>query len=370
MISAAPGMARRATQLNLDEAEVVNRGISEQRAWRIKILINPMYIGSLTLLNFIFSMILVFCDRATVTWKQIYFTPMLIAASIINLVFFLDLLANLVILGFKSVWKEKKFIYLEVFLQIAWLVLVIYMFKENDLSSDGCFTDIALIFLIRNARVFYFAQEIQSIRLVLETTKMISRPIMGKFLWIYLVFYIYTQIGCLLFGGKLTMETYVDSGAPQFYYTMNFNDFGAGMIVLFHQMVVNNWFVTVDMYTNIMGEASFMWVRAYFVLFWITIVLIQLNIIIAVVLEIFGSVADQVNDYMHHVQVSKKLKKELEGYSEKEIKERIEEARRFIIEEQNRLDELNENASNRSGSLKKTRTASVESSRGELRRGS
>lgn len=98
-------------------------------------------------------------------------------------------------------------------------------------------------------------------------------------------------------------------------------------------MVVNNWFVTVDMYTNIMGEASYMWVRAYFVLFWITIVLIQLNIIIAVVLEIFGSVADQVNDYMHHVQVSKKLKKELEGYSEKEIKERIEEARRFIIEE-------------------------------------
>lgn len=165
-------------------------------------------------------------------------------------------------------------------------------------------------------RVFYFAQEIQSIRLVLETTKMISRPIMGKFLWIYLVFYIYTQIGCLLFGGKLTMETYVESGAPQFYYTMNFNDFGAGMIVLFHQMVVNNWFVTVDMYTSIMGEESFMWVRAYFVLFWITIVLIQLNIIIAVVLEIFGSVADQVNDYMHHVQVSKKLKKELEGYSE------------------------------------------------------
>lgn len=127
MISAAPGMARRATQLNLDEAEMINRGISEKRAWRIKILINPLYIGGLTLLNFIYSIILVFADRATAYWKQIYFTPLLITASIINLVFFLDLLANLVILGFKSVWKEKKFIYLEVFLQITWLVLVIYM---------------------------------------------------------------------------------------------------------------------------------------------------------------------------------------------------------------------------------------------------
>lgn len=112
------------------------------------------------MLNFIYSIILVFIDRATSYWKQIYFTPLMITASIINLVFFLDLLANLVILGPKSVWKEKKFIYLEVFLQIAWLVLVLYTLEENDLSSDGCFTDIALIFLIRNVRVFYFAQEI------------------------------------------------------------------------------------------------------------------------------------------------------------------------------------------------------------------
>ena len=128
--------------------------------------------------------------------------------------------------------------------------------------------------------------------MVLQTTKMISRPIMGKFLFIYLVFYVYTQISCLIFGGKLTYTTYVQSGAPQFYYTMNFNDFGAGMIVLFHQMVVNNWFVTVDQYTAVMGEQNAWWIRMYFVSFWICIVLIQLNILIAVVLEIFGSVAD------------------------------------------------------------------------------
>ena len=119
-------MARRATQLNLAESEMINRAsISEQRAWRIKILIDPLYIGSLTLLNFTYSIILVFIDRATAYWKSTYFTPLLITASIINFVFFLDLVANLVILGPKSVWKEKKFIYLEVFLQIGWIALII-----------------------------------------------------------------------------------------------------------------------------------------------------------------------------------------------------------------------------------------------------
>ena len=55
-------------------------------------------------------------------------------------------------------------------------------------------------------------------------------------------------------------------------------------------MVVNNWYVTVDMYANIMGEAT--GVRLYFVSFWIAIVLIQMNIVIAIVLEIYGSVTN------------------------------------------------------------------------------
>lgn len=88
------------------------------------------------------------------------------------------------------------------------------------------------------------------------------------------------------------MEAYESSEAPAFWYLLNFNDFGGSFITLFHQMIINNWFVTVNMYSEVMGPKSKFWVRTYFIFFWICIVLIQLNIVIAIVLEIFGAVAD------------------------------------------------------------------------------
>ena len=42
-------------------------------------------------------------------------------------------------------------------------------------------------------------------RLISETSRLISRPIVGKFLFIYLVFYIYAQLGALWFGGHVTV---------------------------------------------------------------------------------------------------------------------------------------------------------------------
>lgn len=48
------------------------------------------------------------------------------------------------------------------------------------------------------------------------------------------------------------------------------------------------------MYAEIEGPGNIWWVRAFFVSFWIVIVLIQLNILIAIVLEIFGTVAQKV----------------------------------------------------------------------------
>ena len=63
-------------------------------------------------------------------------------------------------------------------------------------------------------------------------------------------------------------------------------------------MVVNNWWVTVAMFTNVMADGyfTFLWIRLFFVSFWIGMVLIQLNILIAIVLEIYGSVMDDVKE--------------------------------------------------------------------------
>ena len=64
-------------------------------------------------------------------------------------------------------------------------------------------------------------------------------------------------------------------------------------------MVVNNWWVVVNMFTNVMGTDDYftsLWIRSFFISFWIGMVLIQLNILIAIVLEIYGSVMDDVGE--------------------------------------------------------------------------
>ena len=100
----------------------------------------------------------------------------------------------------------------------------------------------------------------------------------------------------LLFGGRLTYAEYAKigsvSGLP-YYYLMNFNDFFSAMIVLFQQMVVNNWWVVVDM-TSAYAPQPGWFVKCFFILFWIVIVLVMVNIIISIVLEIHGKLAPQV----------------------------------------------------------------------------
>ena len=64
---------------------------------------------------------------------------------------------------------------------------------------------------------------------------------------------------------------------------MNFNDFGMSIVTLFHIMVVNNWWVTTNMLTDI-AESN--WPKVFVATFWVLIVLVIANLILANVIEI------------------------------------------------------------------------------------
>ena len=74
---------------------------------------------------------------------------------------------------------------------------------------------------------------------------------------------------------------------------MNFNDFCSSLITLFHIMVVNNWFITTDMYTDVLGNA---YPRVFFFSFIMITVWIMLNIVISFVLEIHSTVSEAVEE--------------------------------------------------------------------------
>lgn len=72
---------------------------------------------------------------------------------------------------------------------------------------------------------------------------------------------------------------------------MNFNDFGASMLTLYPLMVVNNWFVIVQVYVDITGTRL---VRLYFILFWFASVMVFLNIVVAFAIEVYSSVEEAI----------------------------------------------------------------------------
>lgn len=92
----------------------------------------------------------------------------------------------------------------------------------------------------------------------------------------------------ICFGGIITT---VSASTEGLFYLMNFNDFGMSMITLFHLNIVNNWFVTCNMYCKVLGNS---WPRVYFISWWAVAVLVMMNLVISFVMDIHSSVATDV----------------------------------------------------------------------------
>ena len=132
------------------------------------------------------------------------------------------------------------------------LVAAIMAHVDNEILDhrNTEFLDLNIVFILRNARLFTYLDVVRDAKFVSETIKYLTKPILTKFFFCYIIFYEYAYMGQLIFGGRISYDVYrekLSGNYPAFYYLMNFNDFGSSLIVLFQQMVVNNWWVVVNM---------------------------------------------------------------------------------------------------------------------------
>lgn len=128
-----------------------------------------------------------------------------------------------------------------------------------------------------------------------------SKPFWNMALSLYTLYYIFTQIGQIAFGGRITIQ---NSDGFGMFYLMNFNDMGSSIITLFHISIVNNWYVTANMFTQAIGNS---WPRVYFVAWWVVSVLVLQNLIIAFVMEIYGQTTEQVDKEFKHREAAQKI---------------------------------------------------------------
>ena len=83
-----------------------------------------------------------------------------------------------------------------------------------------------------------------------------------------------------------------EDGIPNnMYYLVNFNDLGSSIVTLYAFMIINNWPAITDMMVNASGET---WPRIFFMVFYVIVQWIVLNLVIAMMLEIYTNVEDEV----------------------------------------------------------------------------
>ena len=117
-------------------------------------------------------------------------------------------------------------------------------------------------------------------------------PILYMLFALYICFYIFAIIGMFGLGGQIVQPAFhSESGIPNnLYYLINFNDLASSMVTLYAFMIINNWPAMTDMMVGVSGDV---WPRIYFMVFYVFVQWIILNIVIAMMLEIYTNVSSE-----------------------------------------------------------------------------
>lgn len=183
---------------------------SESRLKWLHYLSNAWYNGFIDMLNLSFALtILIFNIHLEGghedTEKQFW-----IAVGIES-IFLTDMILNFFVVGPKKLWRSKKIMYFEIFLQF-WFIFRIMSSIWNPRTQgevEGSeLLDLDMVFILRNFRLYGYLDVIRDAKFVSETVKYLSKPIMTKFFFVYLIFYEYAYLGAIIFGGEITYKVW------------------------------------------------------------------------------------------------------------------------------------------------------------------
>lgn len=167
---------------------------------------------------------------------------------------------------------------------------------SNERSSFHLRNLTQVINILITFRLLRIVPHVRALRLILKTLlKLLKnlRPFAGIIVAFY---YIFAIFGMMLFNG-VTDPSNVGANKTRMYvkecgsfdqlqyYANNFDDFFAALVVLWDLMVVNNWHVFLKEYANVVSA----WSQLYFIAWYLTSVILIINLFVALILEAFIS---------------------------------------------------------------------------------
>ena len=160
-----------------------------------------------------------------------------------------------------------------------------------------------------------------------------TAPLLNQLASMYIVFYIFAQLGMSGLSGVVKQPNFhsEDSIPNNLYYLLNFNDLVNSLSVLYTYMIICNSPPSTDMYVAALGEAR--WPRVYFFTFYVIINWIVLNIIVAMILDVFATVEEELDRECNMVDKAKKLMALQQSMGKKEFAQLCKQVNFKLLEE-------------------------------------
>ena len=194
-----------------------------------------------------------------------------------------------------TIVQSKKIYILELVCQACSIAafIKIYTYSDQETYAEGV-SLLCFAFLIRNLRISFLLEEIKSFKIIMTMLMKMTVPLLYQLACLYIVFYIFSILGIYGLGGLIVQPNFHSEAGigNNLYYLVNFNDLGTSITTLYAFMIINNWPAMTDMMVNVAGSV---WPRIYFMVFYIIVQWIVLNIVIAMMLDIFTNVDSELD---------------------------------------------------------------------------
>ena len=112
---------------------------------------------------------------------------------------------------------------------------------------------------------------------------------------------------------------------------VNFNDLGTSITTLYAFMIINNWPAITDTMVNATGAN---WPRVYFMVFYIFVQWIILNIVIAMMLDVFTNVESELDKEFSNLANVKRLMHAKSKMTDARFKEICDTVNQELLEEE------------------------------------
>lgn len=123
----------------------------------------------------------------------------------INTLFFVELISDLCIHGFKSSYSQHFRCWPETICQLLNLIGVwrFYVNFNQIRSYNSVVKMFELVIFVRELKLLTYLYEIKTMRIIIETMRNMMMPLLYLMSVLYVIYYTFALLGMFMFGGKI-----------------------------------------------------------------------------------------------------------------------------------------------------------------------